>query len=46
MDALLPQSGSVLVWKVMEIDNAVFQDLESFGFLLGLVLKYPEMHVT
>ena len=44
----------------MEINNAIFQDLESFGkreviskwlwnsfgFLLGAILKYPEMDKT
>ena len=27
----LVYSGTIRVWKVIEIENAIFQDLESFG---------------
>ena len=44
-------SGFWKFWKVMEIDDAIFQDLESFGeesvfgFLFRKILKYPKINI-
>ena len=33
-------------WKVTEIINAIFQDVERFEFLFGKVLEYPKIGIT